>query len=453
MKTQKVITIITIILLIAIITIASVFGIYRLKEYKVVQVIPEYLLGMEFTDSRVVNLEVDKSVETIIYDKEGNVVSEKKDGVEYTEENGYATVESKANKDEALTKDNYNLSKKMIKNRLKKLGADQYIVTLDETNGNLQIRIPENNNTDTVIGKVLQSGTFELRDSETEEVLIDTSKVEKSNVVYGQTETETSVYLQIKLDKEGKQKLEEISKTYISTTTEKTNEEGKTEETTETKNVTVLLNGETITETYFGDAITDGTLNIPVGTSNDSQTLQQYITEAEDAAVILNSGILPIAYTETDYIEASSITAEQIKIGMYIVLGIVALMVVLFVITLKIKGLLASVLQIGYIALLLLALRYTNVKITLEGIGGILISVILNYIYLYKAFKNLDLNFIKDITAKFALKLIPVYVIAIILSFNSIANVYSIGMTLVWGIIVMYLYNLVLTQIALKTIK
>ena len=453
MKTQKVITIITIILLIAIITIASVFGIYKLKEYKVVQVIPEYLLGMEFTDSRVVNLEVDKSVETIIYDKEGNVVSEKKDGVEYTEENGYATVESKANKDEALTKDNYNLSKKMIKNRLKKLGADQYIVTLDETNGNLQIRIPENNNTDTVIGKVLQSGTFELRDSETEEVLIDTSKVEKSNVVYGQTETETSVYLQIKLDKEGKQKLEEISKTYISTTTEKTNEEGKTEETTETKNVTVLLNGETITETYFGDAITDGTLNIPVGTSNDSQTLQQYITEAEDAAVILNSGILPIAYTETDYIEASSITAEQIKIGMYIVLGIVALMVVLFVITLKIKGLLASVLQIGYIAMLLLALRYTNVKITLEGIGGILISVILNYIYLYKAFKNLDLNFMKDITAKFALKLIPVYVIAIILSFNSIANVYSIGMTLVWGIIVMYLYNLVLTQIALKTIK
>ena len=453
MKTQKVITIITIILLIAIITIASVFGIYKLKEYKVVQVIPEYLLGMEFTDSRVVNLEVDKSIETIIYDKEGNVVSEKKDGVEYTEENGYATVESKANKDEALTKDNYNLSKKMIKNRLKKLGADQYIVTLDETNGNLQIRIPENNNTDTVIGKVLQSGTFELRDSETEEVLIDTSKVEKSNVVYGQTETETSVYLQIKLDKEGKQKLEEISKTYISTTTEKTNEEGKTEETTETKNVTVLLNGETITETYFGDAITDGTLNIPVGTSNDSQTLQQYITEAEDAAVILNSGILPITYTETNYIEASSITAEQIKIGMYIVLGIVALMVVLFVITLKIKGLLASVLQIGYIAMLLLALRYTNVKITLEGIGGILISVILNYIYLYKAFKNLDLNFMKDITAKFALKLIPVYVIAIILSFNSIANVYSIGMTLVWGIIVMYLYNLVLTQIALKTIK
>lgn len=453
MKTQKVINIITIILLIAIITIASVFGIYKLKEYKVSQVVPEYILGMEFTDSRVINLEVDKSVETTIYDKDGNKVTQKEEGTEYTEKNGYTTVENKANKDEALTKENYNLAKKMLKNRLKKLGVDQYRVTLDESNGNLQIRIPENNNTDTVIGKILQSGTFELKDSETEEVLIDTSKVEKANVVYGQTETETSVYLQIKLDKEGKQKLEEISKTYISTTTEITNEEGETEEKTETKNVAVLLNGETITETYFGNAITDGTLNIPVGTSSDSQTLQQYITEAEEAAVILNSGILPITYTENDYIETSSIKAEQIKIGMYIVLGIVVLMVVLFIILLKTKGLLASVLQIGYIALLLLALRYTNVKITLEGIGGILISAILNYIYLYKAFKNINLNFVKDITAKFALKLIPVYIVAIILSFNSIANLYSLGMTLVWGTIVMYLYNLSLTQITLKTIK
>ena len=453
MKAQKVITIITIILLIGIISIASVFGIYKLKEYKVVDVIPEYLLGMEFTDSRVINLEVDKTAETTIYDKDGNKVTQKEEGVEYTEENGYTVVENKANKDEVLTQDNYNLSKKILKKRLKGLGIDEYRVVLDKTSGNLQIRIPENNDTDMIIYNLLESGTFELKDSETEEVLIDTSKVEKASVVYGQTETETSVYLQIKLNKEGKQKLEEISKIYVATTTQTTNEEGETEEATETKNVAISLNGEIITQTYFGDTMTDGTLNIPIGTSNASQTLQQYIEVAEDAAVILNSGILPITYTETDYIEPSSITAEQIKIGMYIILGIIVLMAIFFIIRLKIKGLLALLLQIGYIALLLLTLRYTNVKITIEGIGGILIATILNYIYVYKAFKNVELNFVKVITPKFALKLIPIYIIAIILSFNSIANVYSLGMTLVWGIIIMYLYNLLLTQITLKTIK
>lgn len=453
MKGYKTIRIITIILLVIITTIASFGGIYKLKEYKVVNVIPEYLLGMEFNDSRVIKLEVDKTAETTIYDKDGNEVVKQEEGIDYTEENGYTVVENKVNKDEILTQDNYNLSKKILKNRLKKLGVDQYRVVLDKENGNLQIRIPENDDTDILISNLLQSGTFELKDSETEEVLIDTSKVKNANVVYGQTETETAVYIQIKLNKEGKQKLEEISKTYIATTVQETNEEGETEEKTETKNVSLFLNGEIVTKTYFGETIADGILNIPVGKSTDSQTLKQYITEANEKVAILNSGILPITYTEADYIEASSITAEQIKIAMYIALGIIILMVIIFIIKLKTKGLLASILQIGYIALLLLTLRYTNVKITIEGICGILISAILNYIYIYMAFKNINLNFIKETTLKFALKLIPIYIIAVIFSFNSIANIYSLGMTLVWGVIIMYLYNLSLTQITLKTIK
>ncbi len=453
MKAQKIITIITVILLVIIISVASFFGIYKKDEYKIANVVPNYILGMEFTESRVVSLEVDTSSEPIIYDKDGNEVTNQEEGVEYTEENGYTTVENKTNKDEVLTQGNYNLSKKILKKRLKKLGVDQYRVTLNETTGNIQIRIPENDNTDTVIYNLLQSGTFELKDSETEEVLIDTNNVKKADVVYSQGETETGVYLQIKFNKEGKQKLEEISKVYVQTTTQITNEDGQTEDTTETKKVEILLNGQTVTETYFGESITDGTLNIVVGAGSDSETLKQYATSAEESAVILNSGILPITYTETDYTEVANITEQQRNIAIYVVLGAVVLMVIFFIIRLKTKGILASVLQIGYIALLLLTLRYTNVKITIEGICGIAIGTIINYIYIYRAFKNMNLSFIKDITPKFALKLIPVYIIAVILSFSSIANIYSLGMTLVWSIIIMYLYNLSLTQIVLKNIK
>ena len=75
MKTNKVIKIITIILLIAIITIASIFGVYKLKDYKVRNIIPEYILGMEFTESRVIDLAVDRAAKTIIYDKDGNEIS------------------------------------------------------------------------------------------------------------------------------------------------------------------------------------------------------------------------------------------------------------------------------------------------------------------------------------------------------------------------------------------
>lgn len=453
MKTNKIIKIITVILLILIISIASFAGIYKLKDYKVINVVPDYILGMEFTDSRLINLEVNKTVETKIYDKDGNEVTEQEEGIEYTEENGYTTVENKINSDDKLNSENYKKTKSILKNRLKKLGVDQYKVNLDESNGNIQVRIPENDDTDTVINNLLKSGTFELKDSETKEILIQTDSVKDSKVVYGQRETETGVYLQVKFNKDGREKLEEISKTYIETKSETTNEEGEKEETTNTKKVEIYLNGESITETYFGETITDGILNIAVGAASDSNTLRQHIETANESATILNSGILPITYTETDSIENSKITNEQINIGIYIAIGLIALMAVYFIIRLKTKGILATILQIGYIAFLLLTLRYTNVKITIEGIIGIIISAIINYIYIYKAFKNIELNFIKDTTAKFALRLIPVYVIAIIFSFNSIANIYSLGMTVVWGVIIMYLYNLSLTQITIKTIK
>ena len=108
MKAYKIITIISVILLIAIISVASFSGIYKLKDYKVREVVPEYILGMEFTNSRIVELKVDTSVkETKIYDKEGNEITEQQEGVEYTEENGYTVIENKVNPDDRLTKENY----------------------------------------------------------------------------------------------------------------------------------------------------------------------------------------------------------------------------------------------------------------------------------------------------------------------------------------------------------
>ena len=124
-----------------------------------------------------------------------------------------------------------------------------------------------------------------------------------------------------------------------------------------------------------------------------------------------------------------------------------------FIIKFKLKGILASVLQIGYVALLLLTLRYTNVVISLEGIVGILVGTILNYMFIYFAFKNEKESYLKNTVAKFAVRLIPIYIIAIVFTFNTLTNIASLGMTLVWGLIILYVYNLIFTQVIIKEIK
>ena len=413
MKAQKVITIIAVILLVIIITVASFFGIYKKQEYKVSNVVPSYLLGMEFTNSKIVDFTVDNS-------------------------------------DEVLTKDNYELSKKIIDNRLKHLNVEQYKIRQDANTGKIQIEIPENDDTEDIIANLAQKGKFELTDNETNEVLLNNSYIQTVKVAYGQTQTANTIYLQIKFNKEGRQKLEEISKTYVSTTVQEENENGELEDKTENKEVAIVFDGQTYRTTYFGETITDGTLNIAIGAGSDSATLQQYDKIANQLAVVLNSGELPITYNVSRYTVSPVVTKTDFNILMYIAIAILVVMCVYLVIKLKAKGILAIILQIGFISLLLLVLRYTNIKITTEGIVGIVISIILNYMYIYLAFKNSDDRFIKETTAKFALKLIPIYIVAVVFTFNKIANISSLGMNLFWGIVIMYLYNLTLTRINCK---
>lgn len=454
MKSQKIITIISIILLIVIITLASFLGIYKKQDYKVSNVVPDYILGMELTNSRVLNFRVNETVEsTTIYDSEGNEITEKEEGIEYTEENGYKVVENKVNPDDILTKENYKKSKSILQNRLNKLGVEQYNIKQDENNGNIQIEMLEAASTEDAMSVLAQIGKFEILDAETHEVLLDNSYVKTAKLAYGQTSSGVSVYLQIQFNKEGKAKLEEISNIYVETKQEVTDENGETKEETSTKNVEVAFDGETYRTTYFGETIKDGNLSVMIGSATNSTDLQTHVLAATQMAAVLNTGVLPIDYSISSYQATSIVSAKTITALMVIAIIVLVIMIAYLIIKFRLKGILAGLLQIGYIALLLLTLRYTNIKITIEGAVGIVISVVLNYMYIYTAFKNLEDRFIKDTTFKFILKLIPIYIIAIIFTFNKFASISSLGMTLFWGIITMYLYNIVLTQITVKTVK
>lgn len=454
MKAHKIITIVTIILAVIIISVASFGGIYKLKEYKVVNIVPEYLLGMEFKNSRVANFTVSNEIsETKIYDKDGNEITEKQEGVEYTEENGYKTVETKVNSDEILNSSNYKLAKKIFEKRLKDNNVEQYIIRLDETNGNIQLEIPENDDTNELLSILTQKGTFELQDNDTKEVLLNNDNVKNAKVVYGQTESGVSVYLQIKFNKVGTQKLEEISQKYIQTTEQQTNENGEVEENEVTKEVSIVFDGQDYKTTYFGDKISDGTLNVPMGSGTDNSAIQNYILAANELVSLLNNGILPIQYEINENVVSPKISTQNIDIATYIIATLFAISLIYLIIKLKSKGILAIILQIGYVALLLLTLRYTNVVISLEGMVGILVGIILNYMFLYYAFKNIENNYIKETVAKFAVRLIPIYIIAIVFTFDRFSNIASLGMTLVWSLIILYVYNLIFTQVTIKEIE
>lgn len=455
MKTLKRIKIIAILLFIAIIIFASFFGVYKKEDFRTVNIIKGYDLGMQFTDTRELKMTVSTAENKVIYDQEGNIVED--DGeTNYTEENGYTIETIKANKDEVLTKENYKLTKKILKNRLKGMDVGEYKLDLNKETGEITVKLQENDNVEEVLEHLTEQGKFTIIDKETEEILMDNSDVKSAKVVYGsnsETETSTTVYLQINFNKDGAKKLEEISKVYIA----EEHVHDETEENDEhaeenAKYVSVLLDGTTLSSTYFGQTMTTGVLYIPITSASDNETLVEYGKELKIISTVINNGILPIEYEHEEKTVEPEITQNMIIIGILVPAVLLLIACIFLVVKFKVKGFIATFLQIGYIAMLLLVIRYTNVVITIEGMVGIVIAVILNYILVYAMLNNLKKK--EQIEwktiGKFALRTSPIYIIAVILAFNSLTKINSFGMALVWGSFLLYIYNLAITKNVIK---
>lgn len=107
----------------------------------------------------------------------------------------------------------------------------------------------------------------------------------------------------------------------------------------------------------------------------------------------------------------------------------------------------AGISYIGFIALYLLVLRYANVTISLEGVAGILITLIINYLLIYKLLtKPTIIEAFKEI----GIQLIPVIAVIIAFSFISWTNIASFGMTMFWGILLSVIYNFIIAKALLE---
>lgn len=462
----RTIAIILVIILLALIAFVGIYG-KNLNAFK--NLIPDYSFGMELEGSRQLKFVVDTTSEEkeVYVDEQGNVLGEVKteedEGVsleteetseeaegpaeEITETNtpSYATETRTIKKNEygVLTKDNFEKTKKIIQTRLNKQGISEYNIRLDTVTGDMVVEVPDNENVNIVYQLVQTKGDIQIIDHQTGLILIDSSHVKKVEAVYTSDQS-FQTFLQVTFDKEGAEKLKEISNQYVEVTDE-------TGESTKTY-VEVTLDGEALLTTYFGEELEAGIIQIPMGeATTDVEEFKALFETTQYLANIMNNGQTPVVYSlNSDNFLKSSITDTQ-KLVFTIIL-VVALVIasIILIAKYKVKGLLAAISNIGFIALTTIVLRYTKVTITLNSIIFFIAMVVLNIIFLKMYLKNMqklpESEAYVETLKHYYLSIIPVGVVAIIFTFMANATISSVGMIVFWSMFIQVIYNLAITR-------
>lgn len=447
MKTNKVLRTSLIVLVIILLVLVSFIGIYVKDKAMMKNILKEYQLGMNLEGSRQIELEVDTSSTTTKYDAEGNEILSTDTQTEVA-----TTQETKVNDDDVLVLENYKQVRKILENRLKKMGVTEYEIRQNSEDGKLVINIPENDDTDNIVAQLQYQGKFEIIDNDTNEVLMTNDDIDSVKAGYGTTSTgTTSIFVSIQFNKEGTEKYKNITNTYVETKT--TNEEGN-EETT-TKKVALKLDDSTLLTTYFDEEIDDGLLQLTVGSSTTATTteeLQESLKSASSLAALLDSGKVPVVYevSQNRYVQ-SEITTQNIKLLICLATVAVTISMIYIVIKYKKEGIVCSISLVGFIASLLLIIRLFNVVVTIEGIIAILVSIALFYVTLIEILRKLNKIQQVEIAFKQAIKksiitLIPIYLIALVFTFNSWVAIASFGTIMFWGITLNIVYNYIVTR-------
>ena len=439
MKAQKKLSILLIILLIILISIISFVGIFYQDKNQMVNIIPDYTLGTDLSGYRKIVLTVDESDES--------------------------------NTEDILKYENYVKSANVIKARLKSMKIEDYTVRCDEATGQIEITIPENDQTEYILSDITQKGVFEIRNTANNEVLMnndDIRNVEVNAVPSSYNNDSSAVYMDINFNNSGSRKFRDITRDYQNIITNETTAENTVnetasneiaEETTEEDNTTEIglyIDGTSMMTTSFSQIIDNGVMSLSLGSSSSADQTKILTYQAESLSAILENDAMPIQYSVSGNIYISSpIEQNTINILIGISICIEIIMLIALIIKYRVKGVIASFCSVGFIALYLLILRYTNVVITLEGMFAIALVFVINYIFnimiLNRLQNNMEKTFTKAIT-KFSLSMVPILILAVVCCFSSWMSLFSFGMIVFWGLVVSVIYNLLITRAFLKCV-
>jgi preprotein translocase subunit SecD len=228
------------------------------------------------------------------------------------------------------------------------------------------------------------------------------------------------------------------------------------DDNTTEKQVTLKMEGEEILSTYFAETISTGEIQLTVGSaSTDTETIQEYLKSAAGVAMLLNSGKMPIQYTiNSEEFINPIINSETLSIGIYILIGIAIISIIYLIIKYKKLGALTAIGTITAIDLLVLAIRYTNVYLSIESAISFIILIIFNLYIVCNVLKLINKESNKDDIKKAIRKgtlksldvIIVMLIIAIVFTFISWSAVSNIGILMFWGIICILFAHLICTR-------
>ena len=391
---------------------------------------------------------------------------------------------SDSNNEENINKENLDKTKAILENRLKSFGVEDYTIGIDYNDGSVYLKIPEDSNTDHTIGNLFQVGKFEIKDeNDTSKVLLSNDDLKNVSIYHNTTDLGgTIVNLKIEFNKNGKKILEEISAGEYATKEENTNNENsdnssenieantteKDEETNENssevdgketiekteeaqKKIIMSIDDNDLITTSFDEPIETGVLGMSLNAeTTDEDTIKNSLQYASTISTILNSGSLPFEYTVVENIYTQ--TDIELSLCIKIICLITIISLIILIIKFKIRGVIASIEYIGYVASLLLLVRYTNVIITIESFVAGIILLIINYILTYNLLKikqadiELKSKEINEKIRQMIISIIPILIISIIFVFVKWSKISSFGMLLFWGLMLNIIYNYIITR-------
>ncbi len=412
-------------------------------------------------------------------------------------------VVKEGTEEEKLNIENYEKAKKIIEGRLSSLGVSDSKVRLDKNTGKIAVELQDDTNTSRILQYISSKGDFAITDSQDGTLLIGRDNIKKASIVYGQ-DTENNkiiVYLNIEFDKEGAQKLLEISKEYAegqeiedkeenestentententetntvdqnvenvenanenTESTENTESAENTEntESTETeedkqKKITLTIEGEDIFSTYFGQEMSGGNLPISLGSASDSSGLQTFLRQGSYYTMLLNNDEMPIDY-EVKY--TASTNGNLQDNWKYVFIATIAVTFVIIVVYMIVKfkedGVYAAVSMVAMISLLSLILRYTASTISINTLPAVVLVMVLDAYIITKILAKINKDKTYEVAAKALTRtyleeigiILTAICISIVFTFMGQILVYSFGMALFYGIISIAIANLVI---------
>ncbi len=459
MKKSKIVVLIKI-LAIVILCLIAFGGMYFQELNSMKNIVKDYKVSEDLKGYREVVYEV-KAEENVEENAEEN--EENKTEETTNEDNKEETKKEESKEDKVKL---YEKSKSIIEDRLKDLKVENYNIGLDKKTGEIYLKLAENSETDNIVSNLKESGKFEIKDSEDGTILLDNSKIVGASVKYNTTESGTIVYLEVEFNKEGKDILtdittnkyakpkEEENKTEESNEEEKTEEDKTTEETESAEEnkeekkenkITLTLSGTDITTTNFETPITGGVMQLSLNqATKDPEEIESSLNSASKLATNINKGPLEVEYTiiRNRYVE-TEISRESLNYVILSAIIIMAALLVFMAVKYKVRGILAAIAYIGFLALYSLLLRYTNVVISLESIISIIMIGAINYwisMRLLKIDKEDKTKYNKEYM-NIVFKVLPIFLISIVFTFAKWTPVNTVGMAFLWGIALILLYN------------